>query len=112
MEALTMVVALWVAAGCGKSEEECLQVRGQAFELINSPHTCNDDTNCMFSVWPGCAKPVNKRNDATLAKLKEESDNGGCIDEASTCREPPDVYCKQGLCVFRERPGGTQNPTQ
>ncbi len=99
-------------AACGKSEEECLKIRGEAFDILNEPHTCNDDSGCQFSIWPGCAKPVSRKNQERIDALKASFDDGSCQDEASTCREPPDVYCKQGLCVFREVPGGTQNPTK
>jgi hypothetical protein len=113
MEArLALIAAGWtlLSTGCAKSEQECLALRGAAFELINAPHTCNDDTGCMYSQWPGCAKPVSRKNQDQIDAIKKQFDEGSCQDDENTCREPPDVYCKQGLCVFREVAGGDQNP--
>ncbi len=96
-------------AGCGLSEDECMALRSQAFDVINESHTCNDDTDCAASEWPGCGKPLNIKNEARVTALKAKFDEGKCTEPASQCREVPEVYCKQGLCVFRETAGG-ENP--
>jgi hypothetical protein len=104
--------ALALLSGCNDlSEEECLKLRGQAYEIINVqcdgclPHTCNDDTDCIGTTWPGCIKPVNKKNLEKVSALEKKFKEGSCKEEEQTCPDAPDVYCKQGLCVFRHRPG-------
>lgn len=99
-------------AGCSKlSEEECNALRGQAFEIINVqcdgclPHTCNDDTDCIGTTWPGCTKPVNKKNLDKIGALETKFNEGSCKEDEHSCPDAPEVYCKQGLCVFRHRPG-------
>lgn len=109
---LVWALCVMGAASCGLSEEECLKVRGQAFEILNEPHTCNDDSGCQFSDWPGCPKPASRKNQERIDGLRKQFIDGSCKDEDTGCREPPDVYCKQGLCVFREVAGGTPNPTK
>ncbi len=105
------VVVMLSLAGCGKSEEECNKIRGQAYEIINVqcegclPHTCNDDTDCIGTTWPGCMKPVNKKNLDKIAAFEKGFTDGSCKEDEQTCPDAPDVYCKQGLCVFRHRPG-------
>jgi len=107
-----IVLVATLGVGCGLSEEECLKLRGEAYEVLNAPHTCNDDTGCMFSNWPGCAKPLGRKNESKIADIRAKFDAGKCFESPPECREPPDVYCKQGLCVFRERPGGASNPNK
>jgi len=99
------------AVGCGLSEQECMALRSEAFDIINESHTCNDDTDCIASEWPGCGKPLNLKNESRVTPLKGKFDEGKCAEPASECREIPEVYCKQGLCVFRETVGGA-NPTK
>ncbi len=96
--------------GCGLSESECMGLRTQAFDIINESHTCNDDTDCLASEWPGCGKPLNVKNEARVRPHKDKFEEGKCKEPARDCREIPEVYCKQGLCVFRETVGG-ENPT-
>lgn len=103
-----LVVSL---AGCGLSESECRALRSEAYDIINESHTCNDDTDCNASEWPGCGKPLNTKNESRVEPLKGKFDEGKCTEPPSECREVPEVYCKQGLCVFRETVGG-ENPTQ
>ena len=113
--AAAAALALWVGSGCNKlSEDECAGLRTQAFDVINNddkkaPHTCNDDSECMPTEWPLCPKPVNNKNYERIAAIKKRFDDGSCKEPAKECRETPEVYCKQGLCVFREKPGG-ENP--
>jgi hypothetical protein len=101
------------SAGCSKlSDQECLVLRGEAFEIINVqgegrlPHTCAEDADCVGTEWPGCAKPVNKSNLAKVEEIKGKFDKGECVEEAQTCPDAPDVYCKQGLCTQRFAAGG------
>ncbi|MBW2459843.1 MAG: hypothetical protein JRI68_35455 [Deltaproteobacteria bacterium] len=98
-------------AGCGLSETECNVLRSEAFDVINESHTCNDDTDCLASEWPGCGKPLNVKNEARVKPLKDKFHEGKCKEPTRDCREIPEVYCKQGLCVFRETVGG-ENPTK
>jgi hypothetical protein len=94
-------------AGCENklSDEACMKLRGEAFEFINKAHTCNGDPDCAASQWPGCDKPVNKRNLSAVAASRKRFDDGKCSEPVKNCRKTPEIYCKQGLCVFREQPG-------
>lgn len=105
-------LALVVASGCNTADsKECESLRGQAFDIINTAHVCADDADCVPTSWPGCSKPVNSKNKARVVELKEKFDKGKCVEAEAKCRETPEIYCKQGLCVFRELAGQT-NPTQ
>ena len=97
-----LLVGLIAAAGCNLSDEECLKVRTEAFDIINESHVCGDDSDCYRTEWPGCGKPVSSKNLARLDPLQEKFDTGGCKEEPADCRNAPEVYCKQGLCVLRE----------
>ncbi len=103
-------LAAWSAslavAACNKmSTEECDGLRSQGFDIINTAHVCADDSDCAPTSWPGCAKPVNSKNKARIGELKDKFDKGKCVEEKATCRDTPEIYCKQGLCVFRELAG-------
>jgi hypothetical protein len=106
-----LAIPFW--GGCSNSLEpkECLQLRVDAFELLNKAQHCNNDSECRQSDWPGCAKPESQ---ATFDKIKPSKDaftKGKCVEDKADCREPPEVYCKQGLCVHREKgtPEGAGN---
>lgn len=106
-------LALPLAGGCGSSMDpkECSKLREDAFELLNKAQHCNTDADCKQSDWPGCAKPESV---AVFDKIKPMHDSftkGKCQEPKSECREPPAVYCKQGLCVHREKgtPEGAGN---
>jgi hypothetical protein len=93
------------------SEEECRAVRSEAFEIVNKAHTCNDDTECAPTNWPGCARPSSSKALAKIEPLHKKFTEGQCKDpDARACPETPVVYCKQGLCVFRHRAGEAGNP--
>lgn len=94
------------AVGCnGKlSEEECDKLRTDGFDVLNRAHPCNSDEDCVGSEWPGCMKPVSSKNAADLQPLSEKFKKGKCEEPKRKCPDPPEVYCKQGLCVFRHRP--------
>ena len=36
---------------------------------------------------------------------EDEEAAGKCVEPPKNCRKAPEVYCKQGLCVFREKAG-------
>jgi hypothetical protein len=99
------VLALAFAPGCENKMEakECDKLRGEAFELVNKAQHCNADADCRQSEWPGCQKPI---SNATFEKIKPMSDSykkGLCDEPKVECKAPPDSYCKQGLCVHREK---------
>ena len=62
-------------------------------------------------MWPGCIKPISAKNGEKIDAIKQKFDKGECKEpEAANCPEtPPEVYCKQGLCVFRYK-SATQQP--
>jgi hypothetical protein len=98
------------ALGCNKlSDNECLTLRSQAFDVINSPHLCADDSECVPTTWPECPRPVNAKNKTKVSELKDKFDKGKCEEPKPSCRDTPEIYCKQGLCVYRELAGQT-NP--
>jgi hypothetical protein len=110
---LALLASLALLAGCESKMEpkECDKLRGDAFELLNKAQHCNTDADCRQSDWPGCAKPL---SNATAEKLKPMADQyktGKCEEPKVECKSPPDVYCKQGLCVHREKgtPEGAGN---
>ena len=103
LRGLLCAAVLSLPVACGLDEKECTALRTQAFEILNEPHTCNDDVDCVGSEWPGCTKQLNKKNLARIAPLKEKFEKGKCEEPKTECREIPEIYCKQGLCVFREK---------
>jgi len=102
---LGLAAALVCGVGCNLGDEECLKLRGAAYDIINEAHTCNDDADCFPSEWPGCPRPANMKNIARVKDYKGKFDDGGCKEEQSSCPDTPEVYCKQGLCVFRHKAG-------
>lgn len=111
---LVWAASFFCVAACGLSEEECLKIRGEAFDIINdqardSPHTCADDADCHASEWPGCPMPINTKNRDKIAPLKKKFDEGKCTDEEQKCPETPLMYCKQGLCVKKHEAGEKGN---
>lgn len=93
-------------------KEACLKLRGEAYDIVNEAHTCNDDADCLPSEWPGCAKPLNTKNQDRITPIKQKFDEGSCEDEAQTCPETPLIYCKQGLCVSLHEAGEAGNPSK
>ncbi|MBW2528517.1 MAG: hypothetical protein JRI23_30360 [Deltaproteobacteria bacterium] len=100
------VVALALGAlGCTSlDQQECDDLRSQAFEIVNEAHPCNTDEDCVGTGWPGCMKPVSSKNHERIKPIEEKFKKGKCKEPDRDCRNPPEVYCKQGLCVVRERP--------
>src|SRR5262245_33996932 len=104
---LVCAVALACAAvaGCDNKMDpkECDKLRGEAFDLVNKGQQCNGDGDCRQSEWPGCERAI---TNATYDKVKPMSDafkKGQCEEPTMTCRAAPEAYCKQGLCVHREK---------
>lgn len=106
-----LAAALFLCACNKMSSEQCEALRVQAFEIVNAAHVCADDADCVPTTWPGCAKPVNGKNKGRIGELKDQFDKGKCVEEKASCRDTPEIYCKQGLCVFRELAGQT-NPVK
>jgi hypothetical protein len=111
--AFALLFAAALTAGCEDKMEpkECDKIRGEAFEVLNKAQHCNTDADCRQSEWPGCAKPVSL---TTFDKIKPMSDSyktGKCEEPKVPCKDTPEVYCKQGLCVHREKgtPEGAGN---
>src|SRR5262245_53901727 len=100
--------------GCSSKldPKECDKLRGDAFDLINGAHHCNTDADCRQSDWPACPKPVSNTNFHKIKPMSESFKKGQCEEEKPKCGETPDVYCKQGLCVHREKsaPAGAGQP--
>ena len=97
-------VALVAAPGCEKRMEPaaCDKLRGEAFQLLNKAQPCSTDGDCKQSEWPGCEKPVNLKTSDSLKPMQTSFSEGKCEEKKIDCRQPPPVYCKQGLCTHRE----------
>ena len=111
--ALALAGAAVALAGCESKldTKECDKLRGEAFDLVNKGQQCNTDADCRQSEWPGCERAV---SNATYDKIKPMADSfkkGKCEEPKMECRKPPEAYCKQGLCVHREKgvPEGAGN---
>jgi hypothetical protein len=93
------------ALGCSSKMEpkECDKLRGEAFDLTNKAQHCNVDTDCRQSEWPGCARAVNDKTIAVIKPMAESFKKGQCEETKLECKAPPEAYCKQGLCVHREK---------
>ena len=113
MTRLVAVMALSLLAACSNKMEskECDKLRGDAFDLLNKGQQCNTDVDCKQSDWPGCAKPEANVTADKIKPLAEAYKKGQCEEPKVECREPPPVYCKQGLCAAREKgtPEGASN---
>ena len=106
-----LAAPLWSGCSSNLEPNECLKIRVDAFELLNKAQHCNNDTECRQSDWPGCAKPVSMETHGKIRPMKESFTKGKCEEKKEDCREPPEVFCKQGLCVHREKgtPEGSSN---
>lgn len=102
---LAAALLLAFAPGCSNKMEpkDCDKLRSDAFDLINKGQQCNTDADCKQSEWPGCAKPVSLANDEKLKPSAAAYKKGQCEEPKVDCKPPPEVYCKQGLCVHREK---------
>ncbi len=99
-------LALAALPGCENKMETqaCDKLRGDAFALLNKAHHCGTDADCRQSDWPGCQKPINQKNFDTIKPWADEFKKGKCEEPKIDCpKETPESYCKQGLCVHREK---------
>jgi hypothetical protein len=97
-------IALLVLTSCDDlPEEECMRLRSAAFDLLNEPHPCATDRDCMLSPWPGCAKPFNARSAALMGDLQKQFDKGSCVEPVAKCDPPLSMLCDRNLCAFRQR---------
>ena len=103
--AAVLGLALPLSSGCSNSMDplQCGKIREDAFDILNKAQHCNDDKGCRQSEWPGCAKPLSNETFDKIKPMRGEFDKGKCEETKSDCKEPPVVYCKQGLCVHREK---------
>lgn len=93
------------ALGCENkmAPEECDKLRAEAFQTLNKAHHCGEDKDCRQSAWPGCQKPLNNKDYDAIKPLEDRYKAGKCEEPKIECKDPPEVYCKQGLCVHREK---------
>ena len=102
--ASTSIIALSAIACESKMEpQQCDKLRGDAFDLLNKAQKCDTDADCRGSEWPGCSKPVSNGTFDQIKPMKAEYTKGKCEEPKVECKEAPTVYCKQGLCVHREK---------
>jgi hypothetical protein len=120
---MRLVAALLAAAplalvallgGCDNKMEakECDKIRGEAFELVNVAQHCDADKDCRPSEWPGCSKPLSNASFDKIQPMRDKFTKGKCEEPKIDCKDSPPVYCKQGLCVHREKgmPEGAGEP--
>ncbi|MEZ4302724.1 MAG: hypothetical protein R3B70_47815 [Polyangiaceae bacterium] len=106
--ALTLLVAasaLIGLAGCGSKmeEKECTKLKIEAFDLLNKAQHCNNDSDCNGSDWPDCQKPISAANTEEIQKKRDAYFTGQCEEQKPVCSDTTPVYCKQGLCVRKEK---------
>src|SRR5262245_49725647 len=93
-----------VSIACSKlDQKECDKIRGDAFEILNKAQHCSVDADCRQSEWPGCPKPLSNKTFDQLKPMGDQYKKGQCEEPKVECKPPPEVYCKQGLCVHREK---------
>jgi hypothetical protein len=97
-------LTLGLLAGCDSKMDpkECDTIRGEAFDLLNKAQHCNTDADCRQSDWPGCARPASNATSEKIKPMADKYKEGKCDEPKAECKPPPQVYCKQGLCVHRE----------
>ena len=101
-----ILVAFGSLLGCSNKieQKECDKLRGEGFDLINAAQHCNVDPDCAQSKWPGCARAINAKTASSVGTIVEKYKKGECDEPALKCpTEIPEAYCKQGLCVHREK---------
>lgn len=101
----TFALAATAMAGCSNKMEvkECDKIRGEAFDMVNKAQKCNTDADCKQSEWPGCARAVSNETFDKIKPMAEAFKKGECEETKLECKPPPEAYCKQGLCVHREK---------
>jgi hypothetical protein len=115
--AVLTAVPLFLVVGLGGCDnkmdvKECDKLRGDAFELVNVAQHCDADKDCRPSEWPGCSKPLSNTSFDKIQPMRDKFTKGKCEEPKIDCKESPPVYCKQGLCVHREKgmPEGADEP--
>ncbi|UQA55655.1 hypothetical protein [Polyangium aurulentum] len=103
LSALILGIASLLGCGSKMDAKECDKIRGEAFDLVNSAQHCSTDADCKQSEWPGCARAVNAKTVDTIKPMAENFKKGQCEEAKMDCKAPPEAYCKQGLCVHREK---------
>ncbi len=103
--AVVAVLGFSALPGCEKKlePEQCDKLRADAFQTLNKAHHCGEDKDCRQSSWPGCQKPLSNKDWDAIKPLEDQYKQGKCEEPKIDCKEPPEVYCKQGLCVHREK---------
>ena len=103
---------LAVVPGCEKKMEPqaCDKLRADAFALLNKAHHCGTDADCRQSEWPGCQKPISQKDFDTIKPMSDSYKQGKCEEPKIDCPAPPESYCKQGLCVHREKGRNENDP--
>ncbi len=97
-------VGVMSLAGCEKKleKEQCALIRKKAFDLRNQAQPCSTDADCVNSEWPDCKGSPNKKTFDAIVPIRKEFTDGKCEEPKADCAKP-EVYCKQGLCVVREK---------
>lgn len=106
--AVTLLGALSMVgffAGCGSKmeEKECTKLKIEAFDLLNKAQHCNTDADCNGSDWPDCQKPLSSANGEEIKKKRDAYFTGKCEEQKPACTDTTPIYCKQGLCVRKEK---------
>ncbi len=101
---LVLVLGVLDVTGCEKKleKEQCALVRKKAFDLLAVAQPCATDQDCGPTTWPECTKPANKKTLDAIGPIQKEFADGKCEEPKKDCKSP-EVYCKQGLCVVREK---------
>jgi hypothetical protein len=101
-----LFIAFGSLLGCSNKieQKECDKLRADGFDLINAAQHCNVDAECVQSKWPGCARAVNAKTTGAVQPMVDKYKQGECTEPPLKCpTEIPEAYCKQGLCVHREK---------
>jgi hypothetical protein len=104
MVGLAAWLPLLATASACRSEQACLALRAQGFEVVNQAHPCNDDSDCRISEWPTCGKPLNARSEARLQALEGESAAANCRQAPTTCPSDASAFCDRNFCIARPVP--------
>lgn len=92
-------------AGCSSKMEEkdCTKLKMDAFDVLNKAQHCNNDTDCRGSAWPDCQKPLSSTSAADIKTKEDAYFLGKCEEAKPACTDTTPIYCKQGLCVRKEK---------
>ncbi len=98
-------LALVGFSGCSSKmeEKECTALKIQSFDILNKAQHCNNDTDCKGSFWPDCQKPLSSTNAAEIKPKEDAYFAGKCEEVKPDCKDTTPIYCKQGLCVRKEK---------